>query len=106
MNEQWLLIGLLAIVVFGIRVIGLEWLGKRTFPPLLKRFFYYVPIGIMTALLVKHVLVSPDSTSLALSLPVLITCLGTGLSYFWTKRFLLSVVIGVVLGLAVRVGGL
>ncbi len=39
MNEQWLLIGLLAIVVFGIRVIGLEWLGKRTFPPLLKRFF-------------------------------------------------------------------
>lgn len=105
MTEQWLLIVLLALVVFAIRIIGLEWLGKMEFPPMLKDFFYYVPIGIIAALLVKQVLVSGESTALTVSIPVLTTCLVTGVSFYLSNRFLLSVFLGVLLGLAVRMVG-
>ncbi|MED4129676.1 MULTISPECIES: AzlD domain-containing protein [Shouchella] len=100
MLDQWLLIALISLLVFSIRYIGLEWLGRVSFSPFAKLYFHYVPIAILTTLLAQQVL-NPQSTAM-LSVPTLLVCLSTGIVYFLTKHFLLSVILGVVCGIVFR----
>lgn len=67
----------------------------------LRLYFNYVPVGIITALIIKQVLVS-TSGQLSISFPVLIGCLSTAIIIRIVKMFLPSVVVGVIMGLLVR----
>ncbi|RQW22877.1 AzlD domain-containing protein [Bacillus sp. C1-1] len=100
MFDQWLLIVLMGVLVFSIRYIGLEWLGRVTLSPFAKLYFQYVPIAILTTFLAQQVL-NPSSTAI-LSVPTLLVCLSTGIVYFFTNHFLLSVIIGVICGIVFR----
>lgn len=100
MFDQWLLIVLMGALVFSIRYIGLEWLGRVTLSPFAKLYFQYVPIAILTTFLAQQVL-NPSSTAI-LSVPTLLVCLSTGIVYFFTNHFLLSVIIGVICGIVFR----
>ncbi|MGI6451291.1 MAG: AzlD domain-containing protein [Desulfitobacteriia bacterium] len=101
MLNPWLLIGLLFLVTYGSRIIGIEIMAGRKMSPSLRLYFNYVPIAVITAIIVKQVLIPVDG-ELTISLPVLIGGFFTAAANLLTKRFLPSVLIGIIIGLAVR----
>ncbi|MFT8317637.1 MAG: AzlD domain-containing protein [Sporolactobacillus sp.] len=101
MLKNWILIGVLAAATYLSRLAGLEFMAGREMGPTLKRYFTYVPIAIIAALLVKQIFV-PVHGELSVSFPVLIACFFTAISMRVIKVFLPSIIIGIVLGLAAR----
>lgn len=101
MLNNWLLIGLLSLFTYISRIIGIEIMAGREMSSTLRLYFNYVPVGIISALIIKQILV-PVNGQLAISLPVLIGCLSTAITIKIIKMFLPSVVIGAIIGLLVR----
>jgi len=101
MINHWILIGLLAISTYMSRVMGVEIMAGREMSLTLRLYFNYVPVAIISALIVKQILV-PSDGQLTFSFPVLIGCLSTAIVKKKTKMFLPSVVVGVIIGLFVR----
>lgn len=101
MFDQWLLIGTLAVSTYLSRAAGVMVMAARKLNPTLRLYFNYLPIAIITALIVKQVLV-PSEGHLVLSLPVLVACLIASVSIKITKMFLPSVVLGIAAGLLWR----
>ncbi|WP_223067226.1 AzlD domain-containing protein [Paenibacillus caui] len=101
MLKSWFLIGLLSVSTYLSRIFGVEFMAGREMSPSLRSYFNYVPIGIITALIIKQILV-PSAGQLAISLPVLIGCLSAAVAIRIIKMFLPSVIIGVMIGWLVR----
>ncbi|RYL93087.1 AzlD domain-containing protein [Sporolactobacillus sp. THM7-4] len=101
MSSQWLLIIMLAAVTYFSRILGITVMAGRKLHPVIRLYFNYVPTAIIVALIIKQIFV-PSNGHLVLSLPVLAACLAGGLSILLVKKFLPSVVIGVVIGILVR----
>lgn len=101
MVNHWILIGLLAVSTFLSRIIGLEIMAGRKLNPTLRLYFSYVPVAIMTALIISQILTSTEG-QLSASIPVLVGCLVTAISIKLFKSFLPSVVIGIAAGLLAR----
>lgn len=101
MLNHWLLIGLLSASTYISRIIGVEVMAGREMSPDLRLYFNYVPVGIISALIIKQILVPVDG-QLVISLPVLIGCLSTAITIKIIKAFLPSVVIGAIIGLLAR----
>lgn len=101
MSNEWLLIGVLAVMTYLSRFLGVEVMAGRKMSPTLHLYFNYVPVAIITALIVKQIFI-PSAGHLAVSFPVLISCLIAAIAVRLTRLFLPSVVIGIVIGLLVR----
>ncbi|WP_221563267.1 AzlD domain-containing protein [Alkalihalobacillus sp. TS-13] len=101
MFNHWLLIGLLSVTTYVSRIIGVEFMAGREMSPTLRLYFNYVPVGILTALIIKQIFVPVDG-QLVLSLPVLIGCLFSAIGMKLLKSFLPAVVLGVISGLLTR----
>ncbi|WP_141433807.1 AzlD domain-containing protein [Bacillus sp. 03113] len=101
MLNQWILIGLLSVSTYVSRIIGVEIMAGREMNPTLRLYFNYVPIGIISALIIKQILV-PSDGQLVISIPVLIGCLSTAISIKIINMFLPSVIIGAMIGLLTR----
>ncbi len=67
----------------------------------LRLYFNYVPIGIISALIIKQILV-PTNGQLAISFPVLIGCLSTAITIKIIKMFLPAIMIGAIIGWLAR----
>ncbi|MDP5276745.1 AzlD domain-containing protein [Chengkuizengella axinellae] len=101
MLNHWFLIGFLSVTTYLSRIIGLEFMAGQQMSPTLRLYFQYVPIGIITALIMKQVLI-PGEGQLSISVPVLVGCISTAIAIKVIKVFLPSVAIGVLFGLLVR----
>lgn len=97
----WFLVILLAVTTYLTRAIGAEIMVGREMGPTMRMYFNYVPIGIIMAIIIKQIIV-PVEGQLVISMPVLIGCLATAFAIKKTRMFLLSIVIGVAVGLVVR----
>nr|WP_281243503.1 AzlD domain-containing protein [Evansella caseinilytica] len=83
------------------RIIGVEIMAGRERKPALRIYFHYVPIAVISVLIVREILTPGDGQSV-ISLPVLLGCLATAAATKLLKSFLPAVVIGLVVGLSVR----
>lgn len=101
MSEQWILIIVLCIVTFLSRLIGVEMMAGRAMNPTLRLYFKYVPIAIMAALIVDQMF-SNNNGATTISLPVLGGCIAATSMILWKRSFLLTVMVGVVIGLSIR----
>ncbi|WP_017531613.1 MULTISPECIES: AzlD domain-containing protein [Pelosinus] len=101
MLNYWILIGLLAASTYISRIIGIEIMAGREMNATLRLYFNYVPIGIISALIIKQIVIPMDG-QLAISFPVLIGCLSTAVTIKVLNMFLPSVMIGAILGWAAR----
>ncbi|WP_273484930.1 AzlD domain-containing protein [Desulforamulus ruminis] len=101
MLNHWLLIGLLSVSTYLSRILGVEIMAGREMSPSLRLYFNYVPVAIITALIIKQILV-PVNGQLVISLPVLIGCLSTAMAIKIVKMFLPSIIIGGMAGLFAR----
>ncbi|WP_261134010.1 AzlD domain-containing protein [Bacillus sp. Marseille-Q3570] len=101
MFNHWLLISFLSVTTYISRIIGVEFMAGREMSPTLRLYFNYVPVGILTALIIKQIF-TPVDGQLVISLPVLLGCFfsATGMKLF--KNFLPAVVLGVIGGLLTR----
>jgi len=97
MLNNWILIGLLAVCTYLSRIIGMEMMSGREMSSTLRLYFNYVPIGIISALVVKQILV-PTNGQLIISFPILIGCLTTAITIKILKAFLPAVLIGAIIG--------
>lgn len=95
MNE-WILIALMACITFGIRYVMMASAGRITLPPLLLRSLNYVPVAVLSAMVVQTILVKvPESSSLSVN-PAFLT---STLVAFFVARFSKNLMITVVAGL-------
>ncbi len=101
MLDHWILIGLLSVTTYISRIIGVEIMAGREMSPALRLYFNCVPAAIISALLIKQILVPADG-QLVISVPVLIGCISSAIIIKVTKSFLPAVVIGVMAGLFAR----
>ncbi len=101
MHNNWLFIILLFLSTYLSRFIGLETMSRRKMNPTLRLYFSYVPVAIISALLVTQVLTTSHGQTV-ISFPVLIGCLATAIIIKFLKMFLPSVMLGVVIGLLAR----
>lgn len=101
MLNNWILIILLAITTFLSRIIGLEIMARQKMNPTLRLYFSYVPVAIISALIVTQILSTPNG-QLIISYPVLISCLATAIAIKTIKMFLPSAIIGIAIGLLTR----
>lgn len=101
MTEQWLLIGILAVLTYLSRATGISLMAGRRLTPAVRLYFQYVPTAIMVALIVKQIVV-PSGPQLTFSLPVFIGCLAAAAFIKIFHRFLPAVGAGIASGLLIR----
>ena len=99
MPDVWLFIGLLAVSTYLSRIVGPEIMAGRRMSSALRLYFEQVPVGIMPALIIKRLFTPADGH---LTVPVLVGCLATATAIPTTKRFLPSLLIGILAGWTVR----
>lgn len=101
MLNQWILIGLLSVSTYISRIVGIEIMAGREMSPTLRSYFNYVPVGVISALIIKQILVPVDG-QLVISFPILIGCISTAIAFKKIKMFLPSVTFGAIIGFLIR----
>ncbi len=101
MLNHWILIGLLSVSTYISRIVGVEIMAGREMSPTLRLYFNYVPVAVISALIIKQILVPVDG-QLVISFPILIGCLSTGIAVKKIKMFLPSVMFGAIIGFLTR----
>ena len=66
MNE-WLLIFCMAVITFGIRFALLATSGRWTLPPNVERSLKYVPIAVLSAIIIQTMMVQAPDGSLSVN---------------------------------------
>ncbi|WP_243296342.1 AzlD domain-containing protein [Bacillus litorisediminis] len=102
MINNWILIGLLTISTYISRIIGIKMMAGREMSSTMRLYFHYVPVGIMSALIIKQILV-PSNGQISISFPIIIGCLAAAISIKRIKSFLPAVLIGVIFGWLTRI---
>ncbi len=94
MNEAVVIIGM-ALVTFGIRYPVLAWFGRISIPPLIRRGLEYVPLAVLSAIIVPAVLMpDPGQLFLSFSNDFLVASSVAVLISWRTKNLLLTILIG------------
>ncbi len=107
MVDKWILIGLVAVGTYLTRIAGVEFVAERKLSPTLRLYFNYLPVGVISALVVKQILNPAGGIGgvvgpLNISVPVLVGCTVTAVTIKKTESFLPSVVLGALAGLLAR----
>lgn len=66
MNE-WVLIFCMAAITFGIRYVLLATSGRWTLPPNIERSLKYVPVAVLSAIIIQTILVQSDDGTLSVN---------------------------------------
>ncbi|RZM75048.1 AzlD domain-containing protein [Leptolyngbya iicbica] len=94
MNEaEWLLVGGMALVTFGIRYPVLALSGRLKLPPRLLQALHYVPPAVLTAIVVPAVLVEADNLWISWQNPRLIGAIVALAIGLWRQNLLLTIVV-------------
>ena len=93
MNEV-ILIGGMALVTFLIRYPILAVLGRVTLPEPVIRALGYVPVAVLTAIIVPEMLIREGAITVTISNAYLIAGVFAGIIAWRTKNLLLTIVLG------------
>lgn len=93
MNEVLLVLGM-ALVTFAVRYPPLALVGRLELPERVIRALRYVPVAVLTAIIVPAVLMPQGELDLRLENAYLIAGLTAVLVSWRTKNLLLTIVIG------------
>jgi len=93
----------MAVVTFGIRYPVLAFFDKLNFPPLVQKALRFVPVAVLSALAAPMVLIANGEWFISIENAALVGSLLALLVAFKTRHLLLTIVIGMIAFLAVRV---
>lgn len=101
MNEVLLIAGM-ALVTFLIRYPALAILGRISLPPALVRALRYVPVAVLTAIIMPLMLMPDGEPALEPSNAFLAAGIASALISWRTKNLLLTIVLGMAIFLIWR----
>lgn len=84
-----------ALVTFIPRVLPFVFVRSIQLPEVVLKWLSYIPVCILTALVVENVVLKTDDT-LQIEWTVVLALIPTFLTAFWTKSLAITVIIGVV----------
>lgn len=93
MNEFWLILGMTA-VTFGVRYPVLALVGQIELPEPVFRALKYVPVAVLTAIVVPAVLMPDDELTISLQNAEMIGAIVAVLVAWRTRSLLWTIVIG------------
>jgi branched-subunit amino acid transport protein len=102
MNEFWLIVGMTA-VTFGVRYPPLALVGVLDLPPGVQRALRYVPVAVLTAIIVPYMLYREDVFTFSHTNAYLVGGVVAALLSWRTKNLLLTIGVGLVFFFAYRV---
>lgn len=92
-QELALILGMFA-VTFGVRYASLALTGRFPLPPTVVRLLAYVPVAVLTALVVPYVLIRDGQPAVGLDNAYLVGALMAILISYTSKNLLLTICIG------------
>ncbi|HEX2907826.1 MAG TPA: AzlD domain-containing protein [Phototrophicaceae bacterium] len=101
-GTEWLLILGMAVVTFGVRYPMLAIVGRLQLPDTVVRALRYVPVAVLTAIIVPAMLMPKGEIELKPSNSYLIGGIIAGLVAWRTKNLLLTIVVGMAAFLLLR----
>ncbi|EZH66927.1 hypothetical protein DH09_03015 [Bacillaceae bacterium JMAK1] len=101
MSDTIQLIVVLAVITYMSRLIGLEIMTKINVTPAIKTYLQYVPISIITALVVIQIM-TPEGNLTYFSIPITIAAVSSGVTMFLSKSLALSLIVGMICGIVTR----
>ena len=101
MNEVLLIAGM-ALVTFLIRYPALAILGRISLPDALIRALRYVPVAVLTAIIVPMMLMPDDTLDISVSNAFLVAGIASTFIAWRTKNLLLTIVLGMAIFLVWR----
>ncbi len=93
MEEVWLILGM-TLVTFGIRYVLFSMADSIEFPEPLKRALNYVPIAVLTAIILPAVFMPKGELFVSLQNPYIFGAIVAVVVSYWKKSMLLTVVVG------------
>ena len=101
MNE-WLLIGLMALVTYLPRYLPIALAGRVTLPLFLERALDFVPIAVLTAIIAQAALVSDGVVDVSLGNFHALAALAAFLTALLTRHLFATIVVGLLCFAALR----
>lgn len=95
MEFAWLLLGV-SLVTLLPRVLPMMLVSKFGMPAWMERLLRYVPIAVMTALIVQSVIIEDEMFIPIQDNTYLIAAIPTLLAAIWTRSLLVTVIVGIV----------
>jgi branched-subunit amino acid transport protein len=97
----------MSLVTFALRFVPACFLSSWRFPPWVEAFLRYIPVAVLSAMVVPAILMSTDDkVHLGADNLFLLVSVPTVILAVWTRSFLTTVVAGVVFMAALRYFGL
>ena len=93
MNE-WLLIGMMALVTYLPRYIPFALAGKVAMPSTLERALDFVPVAVLTSIIAQTALVSDGSVNFSLTNFPALAALAAFLTALLTRHLFATIVVG------------
>lgn len=93
MNEILLILGMM-LVTFGVRYPMLAIVGRLKLPPLVIRALSFVPVAVLTAIIVPAVLMPEGAIDVGIDNAYLVAALLAIIVSWRTKNLLATIVIG------------
>jgi branched chain amino acid efflux pump len=101
MNEVLLILGM-ALVTFGVRYPALALAGRIPLPEMVVRALRYVPVAVLTAIVVPEVLFRDGTLVIGPHNAQLVAGIATALIAWRSKNLLLTIALGMAIFLAWR----
>lgn len=95
LNEALLIAGMFA-VTFSVRYLPLLMSGRIEFPAALERALRFVPVAVLTALIMPMILLPNGQWQLSMGNPYIVASLVAVGVAAWRKNLLLTIVVGLV----------
>jgi len=92
----WLLIIGIGIATYGIRLSFITIFSKREIPPFVLRLLRFVPMVVLSAIILPQLVLLNNSLNLTLANPRWIAGLLAGIVAWRTRNVLLTIVVGMV----------
>lgn len=102
--KEYLLIGGMVLVTFLPRYLPILLAGKIKVPPLLEEALGFVPIAVLTAIIVQTALYRDGILALSIGNPHIIAVVAAFVTALIWKRLFLTIAIGLVVYALARLG--
>lgn len=103
MAEALMILGMF-VVTFGIRYLLWASAGRLSFPKALSEALTFVPVAVLTAIIVPAVLISDGSLNLSWHNPYLLAAVAAFALALWKNNLLLTISLGMLIFMLLKWG--
>jgi branched-subunit amino acid transport protein len=100
--EIWAIVIGMGVANYVIRLTPFAALSKVEIPVVVRRWLSYVPVAVLAAIVANEVLLPKGEWLAPWDNPYLIAAIPTAATYWWTKSFIGTTLLGIVYFLVVR----